>query len=90
MKEREQKEAQNIENMSSLDENVDILNYEKIEVPEMDEADVLGMLLEKYTEGTTYDKETKSWIVPNEVYDRIKNSREQGKNHADFRKTGNI
>jgi len=35
------------------------------------EEDILGLLLERYVEGTTYNKETKIWSVPNEVYDEI-------------------
>ena len=41
---------------------------------EMDEIDVTGFLLQKYVKGSTYDKETKIWSVPQDVYDEIKRS----------------
>lgn len=38
-----------------------------IRVPEMDKMDITGKLLEKYTEGTSYNTETKEWTVPSDV-----------------------
>lgn len=32
------------------------------------EEDAIGMLLSKYIKGTSYNCDTKEWIVPNEVY----------------------
>lgn len=53
----------------------DINNYETIIIPETDydEADTLGLLLEYMNPGTTYDRVTKEWIVPDEVRERIHN-----------------
>lgn len=38
----------------------------------MDEIDVTGFLLQKYVKGSTYDKDSKIWSVPQDVYDEIK------------------
>lgn len=35
------------------------------------EEDAIGMLLSKYVKGTSYNQETKEWIVPNEIYESL-------------------
>ncbi len=40
---------------------------------EKDEIDTLGLLLQKYVPGTTYNENTKIWTVPDEIYNEIKN-----------------
>lgn len=37
-----------------------------------DEIDKIGLLLEKYVAGTSYDVESKTWNVPGELCDEIK------------------
>lgn len=44
-----------------------------IQAPNMDEIDVLGFLLEKYVQGTSYNKETKLWSIPDKIYEQLKN-----------------
>lgn len=35
------------------------------------EEDAIGILLSKYVKETSYNQETKEWIVPNEVYEDL-------------------
>lgn len=51
-------------------------DYITIKCKPMDEIDITGMLLEKYVEGTSYDKETKIWTVPQDVCDELQKERE--------------
>lgn len=42
-----------------------------IYAPQMDELDITGQLLEKFTPGTTYDEKTKQWTVPEEIREHL-------------------
>lgn len=39
------------------------------------EIDTLGLLLQKYVQGTTYNKNTKIWTVPDVIYNELKNDK---------------
>lgn len=49
-----------------------INNYETIILPDIDETDALGILLEYMNPGTSYNQETKEWIVPDDVREQIR------------------
>lgn len=43
----------------------------------LDEIDTLGLLLEKYTEGTHYDLETHTFTVSGKLIDELMQEKEQ-------------
>lgn len=45
----------------------------------LDEIDTLGLLLEKYTEGTRYNLETHTFTMPEELIDELMQEKEQDK-----------
>lgn len=44
--------------------NINPSFYETIRVPEMNEADILGKLMEKYEDGFSYNEDTKELSFP--------------------------
>lgn len=49
-----------------------INNYETIILSDIDESDALGILLEYMNPDTSYNKETKEWIVPDDIKEQIR------------------
>lgn len=48
----------------------------------LDEIDTLGLLLEKYTQGTHYDLGTHTFTVPEKLIDELKQEKKHDKDNS--------